>query len=93
MTLKTALRVFVPFAFFAALVFISCGDDETAPTISSALPSTEVSSSAAPTTEPATTAPATTAPATTEATTTGAGGDSDHHKDAGPGADGRVAGF
>ncbi len=70
MTRKTLLRVLVAFAFFAALVFVSCGDDEASPTSSSAPATSEPATTEPATTEPATTEPATTAPATTAPETT-----------------------
>ncbi len=66
MTLKTVRSVLKPFAFVASLVLVSCGDDEVAPTSTSAQPTTEVASTAAPTSPPATTEPVDTTPATTE---------------------------
>ncbi len=66
MTLKTVRSVLMPFAFVASLVLVSCGDDEVAPTSTSAQPTTEVASTPAPTSPPATTQPVDTTPATTE---------------------------
>lgn len=66
MTLETVRSVLMPFALVASLVLVSCGDDEVAPTSTSAQPTTEVASTAAPITPPATTQPVDTTPATTE---------------------------